>query len=203
MVVRGGAGVPPAAPPLIAQPRQQRFQNLRPFPLRMLVGLAAPCRSSGTAFPPVRRIVRADHSQRVRGDGQSGRNRSRPAAALRPATAASAASTAATRPGAAGTGRQFRPRRRQRYRIYYLGPRAGGERVQLLRELVPKRSRVALLWNPANPALFDFYQQVRAAAAVLGLTLQPVVEVRHVTAVNGPTGRSGPSRCARVRRRFA
>jgi hypothetical protein len=78
----------------------------------------------------------------------------------------------------------------------------GRRAVQLLRELVPKCSRVALLWNPANPALFDFYQ-LRAAAAVLGLTLQPVVEVRHVTAVNGPTGRSGPSRCAKVRRRFA
>ena len=58
--------------------------------------------------------------------------------------------------------------------------------MQLLRELVPKCSRVALLWNPANPALFDFYQQVKAAAAVLGLTLQPAVEVGHVTAVNGP-----------------
>jgi putative ABC transport system substrate-binding protein len=60
------------------------------------------------------------------------------------------------------------------------GPELEGKRVQLLNEMVPRLSRVALLWNPANPALFDFFQQTRAAAAALGLTLQPVAEVRRV-----------------------
>jgi len=59
------------------------------------------------------------------------------------------------------------------------GPEPEGKRVQLLKDAVPQLSRVAVLWNSANPALFEFYQQTRAAAAALSLTLQPVVEVRH------------------------
>ena len=49
--------------------------------------------------------------------------------------------------------------------------------MQLLKEVVPAVSRVAVLWNSANPATVDFYQQTLAACAALGLTLQPVVEV--------------------------
>jgi ABC-type uncharacterized transport system substrate-binding protein len=60
------------------------------------------------------------------------------------------------------------------------GPELEGKRVQLLKEAVSGLSRVAVLWNSANPALFDFYQQTRAAAAALGLTLQPVAEVHQV-----------------------
>jgi putative ABC transport system substrate-binding protein len=59
------------------------------------------------------------------------------------------------------------------------GPELEGKRVQLLKDAVPQLSRVAVLWNSANPALFEFYQQTRAAAAALSLTLQPVVEVGH------------------------
>ena len=56
------------------------------------------------------------------------------------------------------------------------GPELEGKRVQLLKEVVPAVSRVAVLWNSANPATMDFYQQTLAACAALGLTLQPVVE---------------------------
>jgi putative ABC transport system substrate-binding protein len=60
------------------------------------------------------------------------------------------------------------------------GPELEGKRVQLLKEVVPAMSRVAVLWNPANPAIMDFYQQTRAAAAALGFSLQPDVEIRRI-----------------------
>jgi putative ABC transport system substrate-binding protein len=58
-----------------------------------------------------------------------------------------------------------------------LGPELEGKRVQLLREMIPTLSRVAVIWNSANPGLVDFLHQSRAAAAALNLTLQPVKEV--------------------------
>jgi putative ABC transport system substrate-binding protein len=57
------------------------------------------------------------------------------------------------------------------------GPELEGKRVQLLKEVVPQLSRVAVVWNSANPALFDFYQQTRAAGAALGFTVEPNVEL--------------------------
>jgi putative tryptophan/tyrosine transport system substrate-binding protein len=60
-----------------------------------------------------------------------------------------------------------------------LGPELEGKRVQLLKEVLPGLSRVAMIWNSANPATIDFYHQARAAATALSLTLQPVVDVRH------------------------
>jgi putative tryptophan/tyrosine transport system substrate-binding protein len=61
-----------------------------------------------------------------------------------------------------------------------LGSELEGKRVQLLRDLRPGLSRVAVIWNSANPAVLDFYEQSKAAAAAVGLTLQPIVDVRHV-----------------------
>jgi len=58
------------------------------------------------------------------------------------------------------------------------GPELEGKRVQLLRDAVAGLSRAAMVWNSCNPGLMDFYQQTRAAAAALNLTLRPVVEVR-------------------------
>ncbi len=55
-----------------------------------------------------------------------------------------------------------------------------GKRLELLKEAVPTLSRVAVLWNPANPAIIPFYQQTQVAARALRVTLQPVVEVRRV-----------------------
>ena len=47
-----------------------------------------------------------------------------------------------------------------------------GKQLELLREVVPKLSRVGILWNPANPGNA---QQLRAAeAAARGLPLEPV-----------------------------
>jgi len=66
-----------------------------------------------------------------------------------------------------------------------LTPELGAKRLELLKEAVPKVKRVAVLWNPTYSerfsASFRFWSsdwvEVRAAAQVLGVTLQPV-EIR-------------------------
>ena len=66
-----------------------------------------------------------------------------------------------------------------------LTPELGAKRLELLKEAVPKVRRVAVLWNPAYSerfsASFRFWSadwtEMRAAAQVLGMTLQSV-EVR-------------------------
>ncbi|HLI99116.1 MAG TPA: ABC transporter substrate-binding protein [Bradyrhizobium sp.] len=73
-----------------------------------------------------------------------------------------------TRPGANVTGFTF------------AGPELEGKRLQLLQQAVPGLSRVAVLWNSANPSVVGFYQATQTAAAALGLVLQPVVEVQRV-----------------------
>src|SRR5215471_5437403 len=49
-----------------------------------------------------------------------------------------------------------------------------GKRLQTLKDLVPGLSRVAVMLNSANPAVVGFYPQTQAAAAALGVTLQPL-----------------------------
>ena len=46
------------------------------------------------------------------------------------------------------------------------------KRLEILRRVVPGLSRVATLWNPANPALAFSWKQTQGAARVLGVTLQ-------------------------------
>jgi putative tryptophan/tyrosine transport system substrate-binding protein len=58
-----------------------------------------------------------------------------------------------------------------------LGPELEGKRVQLLKEAVPALSRIAVIWNPANPGIVDFLHQMRAAAAALNITAKPIAEV--------------------------
>jgi putative tryptophan/tyrosine transport system substrate-binding protein len=52
-----------------------------------------------------------------------------------------------------------------------------GKRLELLREVIPKLSHVAVFWNPENPILLFTLKEMRAAAHVLGIKLQ-VFEVR-------------------------
>ena len=47
-----------------------------------------------------------------------------------------------------------------------------GKELELLRELVPKLSRVAVLWNPANPGNAQQFRAARVATSALGLVLQ-------------------------------
>lgn len=58
-----------------------------------------------------------------------------------------------------------------------LGPELEGKRVQLLKEIVPALSRIAVMWNPANPGIVDFLHQMRAAASALNVAVKPIVEV--------------------------
>ena len=58
-----------------------------------------------------------------------------------------------------------------------LAPDLGGKRLELLKETVPKLSRVAFLYNPADPSNVVELEQLRGPAAELGVTLR-VVEAR-------------------------
>ena len=55
-----------------------------------------------------------------------------------------------------------------------LGPETGAKRLQLLKEVIPKLSRVAFLWNPANPANILTFKEIQVAARTLALKLESV-----------------------------
>jgi len=52
-----------------------------------------------------------------------------------------------------------------------------GKRLELLRQVIPKLSHVAVFWNPENPTLMTSLREMRAAAQVLRIKVQ-VLEVR-------------------------
>jgi putative tryptophan/tyrosine transport system substrate-binding protein len=58
-----------------------------------------------------------------------------------------------------------------------LGPELSGKRLELLKEAVPNVTRVAALWNSANPAQELIWKEIQAAARQLRLQLQSL-EVR-------------------------
>lgn len=59
---------------------------------------------------------------------------------------------------------------------YYVSYQIVGKQLQLLREIRPGASRVAVLWNPDNPATQRTFE-VKKAAELLGIQLQ-VIEAR-------------------------
>ena len=62
-----------------------------------------------------------------------------------------------------------------------LAPDLSGKRLELLKEIVPKLSRVAVMLNPTNPVYRTELQETHDAARVLGLEIQPIVEVSDST----------------------
>jgi ABC-type uncharacterized transport system substrate-binding protein len=64
------------------------------------------------------------------------------------------------------------------------GPELHGKRLEMLRELAPGATRIALLVHPAGPATAGRVQATEAAARVLGVQLR-VVEVRTTDELNG------------------
>jgi putative ABC transport system substrate-binding protein len=52
-----------------------------------------------------------------------------------------------------------------------LAPELSGKRLELLKEVVPEMTRVAVLWNTANPANAAAWEETQAAAGALGLLL--------------------------------
>jgi len=59
-----------------------------------------------------------------------------------------------------------------------------GKQMQLLKELVPKISRVALLWNPANPSNAPQLRHAQETARALGMRLQ-FLEARGPSEIDG------------------
>ncbi len=49
-----------------------------------------------------------------------------------------------------------------------------GKRVELLKNIVPRLSRIAVLKNPANPVMAIVFNEARTAARALHVTLEPV-----------------------------
>jgi putative ABC transport system substrate-binding protein len=58
-----------------------------------------------------------------------------------------------------------------------MSPQLAGKRLELLKRTVPGLVRVAVFWNPPNPAYGPILRELEAAAPTLGLTLQRL-EVR-------------------------
>src|SRR5262247_1671090 len=52
-----------------------------------------------------------------------------------------------------------------------LAPELSGKRLELLKEVVPGLTQVAVLWNPANPASPSAWHETQTAARALGLRL--------------------------------
>jgi len=65
-----------------------------------------------------------------------------------------------------------------------LAPELSGKRLELLQEVVPGLTRVAVLWNAANPANASAWEETQAAARALGLLL-------HSQDVRGPQDLEG------------
>ena len=58
-----------------------------------------------------------------------------------------------------------------------VSPELMGKRFQLLKEIAPKVSRVAVLWNPASPVEPNGFRETLSAAPVAGMVVQSI-EVR-------------------------
>ena len=75
-----------------------------------------------------------------------------------------------------------------------LGPELEGKRMELLKVALPKLSRVAVLWNPANPGIAFYLDAIEKAARALHVAVGPVVEVRRVEDLDGAFSTIGAGR---------
>lgn len=62
------------------------------------------------------------------------------------------------------------------------GPEVSGKRLQILKPAIPGVSRVAVIWDPNDPAAHFSVEESRTAATALGLNLQ-VLEGRNADAI--------------------
>ena len=65
-----------------------------------------------------------------------------------------------------------------------MAPDLGGKRLQLVKELLPELSRVAVLWNAANPYSALVFKETVAAAQTLEVELQSL-EIREPADIDG------------------
>jgi putative tryptophan/tyrosine transport system substrate-binding protein len=59
-------------------------------------------------------------------------------------------------------------------RISLLATELSAKRLEILREIVPRAARVAMLWNDTNPGMVLRAQEAREAAPKLGVTVQSI-----------------------------
>ena len=80
-----------------------------------------------------------------------------------------------------------------------------GKRLELLKEVVPRLSRVAFLSNPTNPLSPIILKQTQLAAPALRLRLEPIVEVKGVSELDrafGTISKARPDALIMVADRF-
>jgi ABC-type uncharacterized transport system substrate-binding protein len=53
-----------------------------------------------------------------------------------------------------------------------IAPELAGKRLELLREAIPRFTRLAVLWNSANPVVVPEFKETEAAARTLGMQIQ-------------------------------
>jgi ABC-type uncharacterized transport system substrate-binding protein len=58
--------------------------------------------------------------------------------------------------------------------LTYIATELAGKRLEVLKEILPRLSRVAVLWNPEDPPRLLEYKEAESAAKTLGLVLQSV-----------------------------
>ena len=61
--------------------------------------------------------------------------------------------------------------------LTYIATELAGKRLEILKEILPRLSRVSVLWNPEDPPRVLEYKEAESAAKTLGLVLQSV-EIR-------------------------
>jgi putative ABC transport system substrate-binding protein len=74
-----------------------------------------------------------------------------------------------------------------------LNPELEGKRLELLKEIVPKLSRVAVLWNPGNPVHGGLLDSTKAAAVPLTVQLE-LVPVQSAADLEGAFAKIGAAR---------
>src|SRR5262249_53744742 len=65
-----------------------------------------------------------------------------------------------------------------------MAPELGGKRLELLKEVLPRLARVAVLWNAANPYAAIVFKATQAAGRTLGIEIQSL-EVRSPDDLDG------------------
>jgi putative tryptophan/tyrosine transport system substrate-binding protein len=58
------------------------------------------------------------------------------------------------------------------------GAELEGKRLEFLKQAIPELARVAVIWNPNNLAIVANFETIKIAARALGITLDPITEVR-------------------------
>ena len=75
-----------------------------------------------------------------------------------------------------------------------IAPDLEGKRLELLREIVPSLSHVAVFWNPANAFHVASMKQARTAAEKLRIKLLPVPVARGPKTSTAPSAQSSSER---------